>query len=143
MNFLNRMRDAMGGMNPQDSDLGIYDPSGTLPQLAPIPQNEPIMGGGGGMANAFGLNPIMNARAAQAQAGATPEQEAMAKKNGFRSYAEMMAWAKARQNKTGGTVAGQGAKPQPGQQPPTQQQGQPTGFGGVISRISNALRGGR
>lgn len=45
-------------------------------------------------------------------AGATREQEAMARQRGFRSYEEMLLWAKQRNQQSGGTVSGAGRMPQ-------------------------------
>lgn len=42
-------------------------------------------------------------------AEATRQQESLARQNGFHSYDQMMAWAKQRNNQTGGTIAGQSA----------------------------------
>lgn len=76
----------------------------------------------------------------ESKANATPAEEKRAKDNGFRSYEEMVLWAKQRANRSGGTVSKQNAKPS-SESKPQQQNSRGGGLIGVLDSVSNALRG--
>lgn len=81
--------------------------------------------------------------APDSKANATPAEEKRARDNGFKSHEEMVLWAKQRANRSGGTVAKQGAKPSNDSKPQQSGGGGGTGLTGILDAVSNALRGNK
>jgi hypothetical protein len=105
-----------------------------IAEIAPIQQGPGVFGGLG--------NPMGGGGMQQEMPGATREQEAMAKQNGFRSYEEMLLWAQQRNRRSGGTIDGGGSPPPPSKKKP-QQNPASGGISGIFDRITNAMRGSR
>lgn len=77
---------------------------------------------------------------------ATPQQEQMARQNGFPSYDAMVLWAQQRNQQSGGTIQGQGKRPLPmttEQQVAQERQkrAQNSGLSGILQYIGDALGG--
>ena len=77
---------------------------------------------------------------------ATPQQEQMARQNGFPSNDAMVLWAQQRNQQSGGTIQGQGKRPLPmttEQQVAQERQkrAQNSGLSGILQYIGDALGG--
>lgn len=73
---------------------------------------------------------------------ASPQQEALAKQNGFHNYDEMLLWYKQRSAPHTGTIAGASAPAQPAQ--PTQQapnNAMHGGVAGILDYVRRAMGG--
>lgn len=78
-------------------------------------------------------------------AGASRQQEAMARERGFRSYEEMLLWAKQRNMQSGGTIAGAGAAGAPAKVPGSWREAQAAAKAAhpmsIFEYITNAMAG--